>query len=717
MATRTSTVNHTAGPLFDGSVLNEACAASVPPSLGHRYSSFYRALSALREEFHRIGRFDDANAKLDELCKLLVLRTLDARHPLPNGSSRLSREALEETAFRETGDRTRLAAALHATFEDIANRFPREMAGFGAKPTLNLQPDDDEFAAATLPLLEALPGPEVHLDSKWSFDALNEAFGHFVQDSFRNRKEDAQYMTPPEVVASVVDMAIHDLVEDPERVSCRPMVVGDPTCGVGSFLAAFYRRASAVKLGGRPLAERLRLFGQDKVERMSRLALVNLSVFADADADIRTGNSILPLTGLDHLAGQFDLILTNPPFGASFGTTELLAGGTSAHLPAIFSLARTGALPRKVDSEYILLDRELALLRPGGSLLMVVPDHVVSGSGFSEEFRLELERRYELRAVVDLPTETFAQAGTRTKTSVIYLRKPARSGETRRSHVFMGCADELGFKVVSRTGATVKRVIGRNDMAEISAAYARFASSPSPAEPLVCLQSRPSVSAVVPASMINSRWTAGFYRDERLRAIRVVPGDRRRCALTSLTELVDIDVDETERVFRDDVNRCISVLHVREDGSIDLAAVADYSPTTACVRCRAGDILLSKINPRIVRIAVVPATAHRLGCSAEFAVLRPRPSTLSAWELSLLLRSQSVQRQIQSLTSGTSSSHNRIKARDLEVVQIPVPPKRSAAAKQLVKLAAAYRDAIERGYESQAAINVAFSGVDSIAHQ
>ena len=33
---------------------------------------------------------------------------------------------------------------------------------------------------------------------------LNEAFGHFIQDSFRNRKEDAQYMTPPEVVSAAV---------------------------------------------------------------------------------------------------------------------------------------------------------------------------------------------------------------------------------------------------------------------------------------------------------------------------------------------------------------------------------------------------------------------------------------------------------------------------------------------------------------------------------
>jgi hypothetical protein len=72
--------------------------------------------------------------------------------------------------------------------------------------------DDDEFAAALIPLLASLPGDDE--GTGWSFDGVNEAFGHFVQDSFRNRKEDAQYMTPPEVVAPLV-----------VRTTCRSGVV------------------------------------------------------------------------------------------------------------------------------------------------------------------------------------------------------------------------------------------------------------------------------------------------------------------------------------------------------------------------------------------------------------------------------------------------------------------------------------------------------------
>src|SRR5207248_3215220 len=161
-----------------------------------------------------------------------------------------------------------------------------------------MDPDDDEFAKAVIPLLQAMPtdtgGPS------WTFDALNEAFGHLVQHSFRNRKEDAQYMTPPEVVSGMVDMAFCDNSRFGWTNRDRePFVVADPTCGVGSFLAAAYRRACHLRFGNECLAERMQLFGQDKVDRMVRLANANLRVFARTNARICQGNSILPPSGLD----------------------------------------------------------------------------------------------------------------------------------------------------------------------------------------------------------------------------------------------------------------------------------------------------------------------------------------------------------------------------------------------------------------------------------
>lgn len=681
------------------------------------YSRFYSALSALREEFYRIGRFDDANAKLDELCKLLALKVLDSRHPVAGHSSRLSLRYLVEIAKRNYGDEGRLASAIHDVYHELAERFPDEIMSFGSRQGLNLSTDDDEFAVALLPLLEALPIANIDDSERWSFDGVNEAFGHFIQDSFRNRKEDAQYMTPPEVVSSLVDIAIQDILNDLNGDALtEPILVADPTCGVGSFLGAMYRHACYRPFGSGVFADHLRLFGQDKVERMVRLSCVNLKIFTGIDATIRQGNSVLSPSSLADIEGKVDLILTNPPFGASFESQELLKHCTEKQLPTLHALARRHSLPKSLDSEYILLDRELSLLKPGGRLLMIVPDHVVSTSGFSETFRLALLRFADLVAVFDLPTETFAQAGTRTKTSVVYLRRRGgRSNSDQRRHVFMATSEDLGFRVVSRTGATVKRIVGHNDMDLIAKAYKRFRESSPPVVDIACLSNKPSAAAVASGRLLNNRWTAGFYQAERLQALQRI---ERRCAgdfsQERLIELVTIDPDCKERVLADNQNRCISVLHVREDTCIDLNAVENYRPTTAGIRCQTGDVLLSKINPRIPRICVVPEVPWRLGCSTEFAVMRPVNNLVSPWELLLLLRSGPVQAQMRTLTSGTSSSHNRIKDRDLATIIIPIPKPKTSAARELAKAAKLLEDGTRQHYRATGTILGCFGRIESL---
>ncbi len=694
---------------------------SVEPSNSrldrHRpYEGLYRALSALREEFHRIGKFDDANAKLDELCKLLALKVLDTRHPLRDGRSRLEREYLEEVAGKHARDAGQIAFALRRVFEDVAEQFPKEMSAFGPRSTLNIREDDNEFAVALLPILQELPTESSSSTDRWQFDSLNEVFGHFVQDSFRNRKEDAQYMTPPEVVAAVVDMAIHDLLPAIERQPEQwRLLVADPTCGVGSFLAAFYRHACQVEVRGHSLSDRIDLFGQDKVERMVRLAAVNLKIFAKTKSALRQGNSILPVSGLSDIAGMVDVVLTNPPFGATFDAQRVLADGSEKDYPVLFSMAHSRTLPKTVDSEYLLLDRDIALLKPGGRLFIVVPDHVVSAGGFSEDFRNALSQYADLLGVLDLPTETFAQAGTRTKTSVVYLQRKGQTTENRPRHVFMAVSEDLGFRVVARSGVSVKRMTGDCDLDGIVTAFREFRARGNIKEDLILLRERASVTAVDRSRALNGRWTAGFYQTKRLSALKHLGRlDNSAFETRRLVDILEVDPEGNERVLPDKENRCISVLHVGEDGCIDLRAVEDYRPITACVRCRQGDVLLSKINPRIVRITVVPSTPWKLGCSSEFAVLRTKWAEISPWALCLILRSNVVQAQVQSLTTGTSSSHNRVKTKDLAVIRIPLPKKGTIAREQLEDAAKRYEAAALKRYEALHALGTCFSDIEDL---
>jgi hypothetical protein len=49
--------------------------------LQKHYDEFYCLLAQLKEEFHSLGRFDDANTKLDEIVKLLSMKMLEKRFP------------------------------------------------------------------------------------------------------------------------------------------------------------------------------------------------------------------------------------------------------------------------------------------------------------------------------------------------------------------------------------------------------------------------------------------------------------------------------------------------------------------------------------------------------------------------------------------------------------------------------------------------------------
>lgn len=193
---------------------------------------------------------------------------------------------------------------------------------------------------------------------KAEIDILNEAFGHHVRDNFRSHIEDAQYMTPPEVVSFMVDIGI-DLIRE-SRHQDGALIVADPSCGVGSFLTGW--RARYMQEFGTDSPGALRCVGQDKVERMVRLAAVNLIFSESRGDDVFLGNTITDGSPISEYDGRVDVILTNPPFGARFSVDDLRDHSRDSTPFFATALPRT----RSVDSEILFLDRYLTLLKPGG---------------------------------------------------------------------------------------------------------------------------------------------------------------------------------------------------------------------------------------------------------------------------------------------------------------------------------------------------------------
>ena len=326
-----------------------------------QYDQFNKALLNLRELFHSLGRFDDSNEKLDEIVKLLCIaysRTLSGKT--------FSVRDLKNTAKEQFGDSSRMAKALRFMFVETMKdpTFINEdgTSIFGANPALSIQESEDAFAEEVVFELSRIDFLDITQDKSFDcFDILNECFGHFVRENFRNNKEDAQYMTPLEVARPYTEIIYREMEADGyfDNISSLNFKVMDPTCGVGTLLleaAKCYLKILAKLPEDRQ--DKLRssfmdggIIGQDKVDRMVRLSKINTALYGANPSKLFCGNSIIGTSQIDSYAGSIDLIFTNPPFGAEF-QLQSLPNTMQRHI------AEDGLTGSRFSSEVLMLYKQ-----------------------------------------------------------------------------------------------------------------------------------------------------------------------------------------------------------------------------------------------------------------------------------------------------------------------------------------------------------------------
>lgn len=142
-----------------------------------------------------------------------------------------------------------------------------------------------------------------------------------------------------------------------------------------------------------------------------------------------------------------------------------------------------------IDPAVLFIDRCLQLLRPGGRLLIVLPDGVLCNSGdrYVREYIMGTKDEKTgqfvggkaiVKAVLSLPADTFKLSGTGAKTSVLYLQKRHASKEhpeqflpEPQGDVFMAVAETLGYVVKNNIEDYSAGV--SNDLDMIVGAYKR----------------------------------------------------------------------------------------------------------------------------------------------------------------------------------------------------------------------------------------------------
>ena len=487
-------------------------------------------------------------------------------------------------------------------------------------------------------------------------DLLNLVFGRFLADSFQDEKELGQYLTPTEVVQFMVSLANLEFsdseraaLSDPSRFREFGYVL-DPSCGVGSFLAEFVRAIHPKVAPDSPewstrAAEEL-IVGADKSERMLRLAQANLALFGSANPTLIQGNSLARFGDeskqLASLNGKVGLILTNPPFGATFNSTTLagyrLAGEWRSRDYA------------SIDSELLFLERYLDWLRPGGQLLAVVPDSILTNKGVFEDLRRGLNEHVDLVTIVSLPPVTFAAAGTATKTSILHLRKSSGGSNGTR---FAIC-NSVGYKVSSRGAQRRKIFDGTNELPHI----------------LTELETGKFNTRVRHLADFDGsgRWDATYNASLPPQIEHELETNQSLVRLGTVAELSKVRVDP--RKFESETFPYIEISDVDGD-TLSVSAKQTASaeaPSRARTLVKKGDILISTVRPERKTLGVVPSNLDGAVCSTGFAVLRAEGITPLA--LAALLRTDFVTYQL--LRNNVGIAYPAIESKILTELILPV---------------------------------------------
>lgn len=103
---------------------------------------------------------------------------------------------------------------------------------------------------------------------------------------------------------------------------------------------------------------------------------------------------------------QVDVILANPPFGAS------IADGVETNFPQSFRCRESADL-------FVIL--MIQLLKPGGRCAIVLPDGCITGEGYKERIREKLLTDCNLHTIVRLPQSTFHPATV--STNLLFFEK------------------------------------------------------------------------------------------------------------------------------------------------------------------------------------------------------------------------------------------------------------------------------------------------------
>lgn len=256
-----------------------------------------------------------------------------------------------------------------------------------------------------------------HVDDTHMFP-ISQVYEGLLQKMGEKNNDGGQFFTPREVIRVMIQ------VVDPKIGE----TVYDPCCGTGGFLAQTYQYLYDKRKSGDDIEtiKTRTFYGREKENLVYPITLANLVLHEIDEPHIWHGNTLTDHAVYDGLfqeaPSQFDVVLTNPPFGGKEGKE-----------------AQTKFAYKTSSTQVLFLQHVIDSLKTGGRCGIVMDEGVLfrtNETAFVQTKR-KLLNECNLWCIVSLPPKVFLNAGAASKTNLLFFTK----GETTKKVWYYDLSD------------------------------------------------------------------------------------------------------------------------------------------------------------------------------------------------------------------------------------------------------------------------------------
>jgi type I restriction enzyme M protein len=489
-----------------------------------------------------------------------------------------------------------------------------------------------------------------------------------------------QYFTPRSIVLLGTLMA--DLRIDETHID----KVLDGSCGTGGYLIEALTimrnkvrdNKSYTNQQKETLIKKLcdhSLFGIDaaKDPKLARIARINMYLHGDGGSHIYLGDGLEKTLTVDKSDtkelqyeteemieqfrnNSFDVVLTNPPFSMWYGMSDEAHKKVLSGYELIKYNDDTARTRNRLRGSAMFIERYRDLLKPGGKLLSIIDETILSSSDYNY-VRQFIRENFIIRFVISLHGDAFQQSNARVKTAMIYLEKKKNNTDTQPaafmySSVYLG-VDDLP---VTTNPAKVKeaRRLAMQEIATISDEFAKYKRGEK-GEWLVepdRLNDRLDVKYCIPLNgRFVKKWQMKGY-DIRMLADLCTPRE---------------EIIEPRKNFPDDNFKILTITYAGrcKADEIRVGKEINYSKMKIV---RTGDIVFSEYNAFHGAIGYIIDEFDGALASGSYTVVRC-DDTVDSLYLWSILRTTEIRADF--LSSAIGMGRQTINWDDIKTVQIP----------------------------------------------